>query len=236
MALYIFMLAAIAGHVIISRVPVILHTPLMSGSNFIHGIVLIGAMVVLGHADTTLEKVLGFIAVFLGADEASYWRLTALEQYDAERSIWTSRGTYRSTDGDLGETVPGRPLTQEVRIATLGGLWLPAAFQAVDVTGDVLGVTMNAVREARSFAIGALPAWKTAGTLRESGSIRRAYLGIRSQPSPLGDGLREAMGRAQSSGLDLRWDAWHVWTIEDGLITRSLGFLNEQSGRQAAEA
>ena len=47
-ALYIFMLAAIAGHVIISRVPVILHTPLMSGSNFIHGIVLIGAMVVLG--------------------------------------------------------------------------------------------------------------------------------------------------------------------------------------------
>ena len=55
-ALYIFMLAAIAGHVIISRVPVILHTPLMSGSNFIHGIVLIGAMVVLGHAQTPLEK------------------------------------------------------------------------------------------------------------------------------------------------------------------------------------
>ena len=60
-ALYIFMLAAIAGHVIISRVPVILHTPLMSGSNFIHGIVLIGAMVVLGHAQTPLEKALGFL-------------------------------------------------------------------------------------------------------------------------------------------------------------------------------
>ena len=66
-ALYIFMLAAIAGHVIISRVPVILHTPLMSGSNFIHGIVLIGAMVVLGHADTTLGKAIGFVAVLLGA-------------------------------------------------------------------------------------------------------------------------------------------------------------------------
>ena len=65
-ALYIFMLAAIAGHVIISRVPVILHTPLMSGSNFIHGIVLIGAMVVLGHADSTLEK-----AVVLGAGNAA---------------------------------------------------------------------------------------------------------------------------------------------------------------------
>lgn len=70
-ALYIFMLAAIAGHVIISRVPVILHTPLMSGSNFIHGIVLIGAMVVLGHADTTLEKAIGFIAVALGAGNAA---------------------------------------------------------------------------------------------------------------------------------------------------------------------
>ena len=70
-ALYIFMLAAIAGHVIISRVPVILHTPLMSGSNFIHGIVMIGAMVVLGHADTTLEKTIGFIAVLLGAGNAA---------------------------------------------------------------------------------------------------------------------------------------------------------------------
>ena len=71
MLLYIFMLAAIAGHVIISRVPVILHTPLMSGSNFIHGIVLIGAMVVLGHADTTLEKMIGFVAVLLGAGNAA---------------------------------------------------------------------------------------------------------------------------------------------------------------------
>lgn len=70
-ALYIFMLAAIAGHVIISRVPSILHTPLMSGSNFIHGIVLIGAMVMLGHAETSLEKAIGFIAVFLGAGNAA---------------------------------------------------------------------------------------------------------------------------------------------------------------------
>lgn len=70
-ALYIFMLAAIAGHVIISRVPVILHTPLMSGSNFIHGIVLIGAMLVLGHAETTLEKAIGFIAVLMGAGNAA---------------------------------------------------------------------------------------------------------------------------------------------------------------------
>ena len=70
-ALYIFMLAAIAGHVIISRVPVILHTPLMSGSNFIHGIVLIGAMVVLGHAETRVEQAIGFLAVLMGAGNAA---------------------------------------------------------------------------------------------------------------------------------------------------------------------
>ena len=71
LALYIFMLAAFTGKEIIGRVPVILHTPLMSGSNFIHGIVLIGAMVVLGHADTTLEKAIGFIAVLMGAGNAA---------------------------------------------------------------------------------------------------------------------------------------------------------------------
>jgi NAD(P) transhydrogenase subunit alpha len=70
LALYLFMLAAITGHVIISRVPVILHTPLMSGSNFVHGIVVVGAMIALAHADTDLERVVGFIAVLLGAGNA----------------------------------------------------------------------------------------------------------------------------------------------------------------------
>ena len=66
-AVYIAMLAAFTGYVVISRVPVILHTPLMSGSNFIHGIVLVGAMVALGLASTPLEQALGFVAVVLGA-------------------------------------------------------------------------------------------------------------------------------------------------------------------------
>ena len=69
-ALYIFMLAAFAGYEVIARVPVILHTPLMSGSNFIHGIVLVGAMVVLGRANTPLGQVIGFIAVALAAGNA----------------------------------------------------------------------------------------------------------------------------------------------------------------------
>jgi H+-translocating NAD(P) transhydrogenase subunit alpha len=70
-ALYIFMLAAFTGHEIIGKVPVILHTPLMSGSNFVHGIVLVGAMIALGHADTMLGKVIGFIGVLLGAGNAA---------------------------------------------------------------------------------------------------------------------------------------------------------------------
>ena len=69
-AIFIFMLAAFTGYEVISRVPVILHTPLMSGSNFVHGIVLVGGMVALGAADTTAQRVIGFIAVLLGAMNA----------------------------------------------------------------------------------------------------------------------------------------------------------------------
>ena len=69
--IFLFVIAIFLGVELISKVPSILHTPLMSGSNFIHGIVLIGAMVVLGHADTTLEKAIGFIAVLLGAGNAA---------------------------------------------------------------------------------------------------------------------------------------------------------------------
>ena len=67
LAIYVFLLAIFTGYEVISRVPSILHTPLMSGTNAIHGIVLLGAMIVLGSADTTLLRVLGFIAVVLGA-------------------------------------------------------------------------------------------------------------------------------------------------------------------------
>ncbi len=71
-ALYIFMLAAFTGYEVIARVPVILHTPLMSGSNFIHGIVVVGAMVILAHADPgePLQLIIGFVGVLLGAGNA----------------------------------------------------------------------------------------------------------------------------------------------------------------------
>jgi H+-translocating NAD(P) transhydrogenase subunit alpha len=66
-ALYIALLAAFTGYEVISRVPVLLHTPLMSGSNFIHGIVLVGAIVALGLASTPLEQAIGLVAVVMGA-------------------------------------------------------------------------------------------------------------------------------------------------------------------------
>lgn len=71
LALYIFMLAGFTGKEIIGRVPVILHTPLMSGSNFVHGIVVVGAMIALAHADTPLGIGIGFIGVAMGAGNAA---------------------------------------------------------------------------------------------------------------------------------------------------------------------
>jgi len=70
-AIYIFMLAAFAGWVIIGGVPAILHTPLMSGSNFVHGIVVVGGLFALLNASTVQEQVIGFFAVLLGAGNAA---------------------------------------------------------------------------------------------------------------------------------------------------------------------
>lgn len=65
--IYIFILAIFTGVEVISRVPTVLHTPLMSGANAIHGIVLIGGIVLLGNAgDSKVLFALGFIAVILG--------------------------------------------------------------------------------------------------------------------------------------------------------------------------
>ena len=64
--IFIIVLSVFLGIEVISHVPAVLHTPLMSGSNAIHGVVIIGAIIVIGHAENTLSLVLGFIAVILG--------------------------------------------------------------------------------------------------------------------------------------------------------------------------
>ncbi len=64
---YIFLLAIFLGVELIGRVPATLHTPLMSGTNAIHGIVVLGGMMVLGQADTWYLQLIGFLAVVMGA-------------------------------------------------------------------------------------------------------------------------------------------------------------------------
>ena len=75
--LTILVLAIFLGFEVISKVPTMLHTPLMSGTNFIHGIVIVGAIIVLGSADDTLTKVVGFAAMALAsANVVGGWFVT----------------------------------------------------------------------------------------------------------------------------------------------------------------
>lgn len=64
--IFIVILSIFLGIEVISHVPAILHTPLMSGANAIHGVVIIGAIIVMGHAESTVALILGFLAVVLG--------------------------------------------------------------------------------------------------------------------------------------------------------------------------
>jgi len=66
--IYILILSVFLGIEVISHVPSVLHTPLMSGANAIHGVVIIGAIIVMGQAESNnyLALILGFLAVILG--------------------------------------------------------------------------------------------------------------------------------------------------------------------------
>src|ERR1700690_1624021 len=65
--IFIFVLAVFVGFEVISKVPSMLHTPLMSGTNAIHGIILFGGILVLADAATPLARILGFVAVVFGS-------------------------------------------------------------------------------------------------------------------------------------------------------------------------
>ena len=65
--LTVLVLAAFVGFEVISKVPTTLHTPLMSGTNAIHGIVIVGAILVTGQSDSTLVKAIGTVAIAFGA-------------------------------------------------------------------------------------------------------------------------------------------------------------------------
>ena len=75
--LTILVLAAFLGFEVISKVPTMLHTPLMSGANFIHGIVIVGAILVLGTAEDGFTKAAGFAALVLAtANVVGGWFVT----------------------------------------------------------------------------------------------------------------------------------------------------------------
>jgi len=67
----IFVLAAFVGFEVISKVPTTLHTPLMSQTNAIHGIVMLGGLIVVGFANDPLEDVIGVIAIAFGRSTSS---------------------------------------------------------------------------------------------------------------------------------------------------------------------
>ena len=75
--LTVLVLAIFLGFEVISKVPTMLHTPLMSGTNFIHGIVIVGAITVLGFADDDFTKAIGFVAMVLAsANVVGGWFVT----------------------------------------------------------------------------------------------------------------------------------------------------------------
>lgn len=94
----VFILAAFVGVEIISKVPAILHTPLMSGSNAIHGVILVGSMIILGSATTTLQTVLGFLAVVL----ATLNVVGGFVVTDRMLELFKSKGPQRRRTDDKG--------------------------------------------------------------------------------------------------------------------------------------
>ena len=64
--IYLVILMIFVGVELIEKVPSVLHTPLMSGANAIHGVVIIGAIIIMGQAESLFATILGFISVILG--------------------------------------------------------------------------------------------------------------------------------------------------------------------------
>jgi len=64
--IYLVILMIFVGVELIEKVPSVLHTPLMSGANAIHGVVIIGAIIIMGEAESMYATILGFVAVILG--------------------------------------------------------------------------------------------------------------------------------------------------------------------------
>ena len=102
--LYVFVLAGFVGYQVITRVPPLLHTPLMSATNAIHGIVILGGLLVLGlSGHGTLNKVLLVIAIAFGTINVVGGFLVT----DRMLEMFKSKPKPRSNDGDEGASDGG---------------------------------------------------------------------------------------------------------------------------------
>ena len=91
--LTIFVLAVFVGFEVVSKVSSTLLTPLMSGANAIHGIILLGAVLVAGHADDPLTLVVALLAVVLARPRRARMKQTAATRYSSEVQVGVSRFT-----------------------------------------------------------------------------------------------------------------------------------------------
>ena len=110
--LYVFVLAGVAGYVLIARVPSVLHLPLLSGANFVHGVVLCGAMLTLARADDNLERAIGFVAVALAAGNVVGGYLVTdrlLSLFDRRTALPPSRPSPSSGEGETASGEAPRP-------------------------------------------------------------------------------------------------------------------------------
>jgi len=101
--IYIVILMIFVGIEVIGRVPSVLHTPLMSGANAIHGVVIIGAIIVMGKAETDnyLALILGFLAVILGTLNV----VGGFVVTDRMLEMFKSRKPPKSPNGGLGKSI-----------------------------------------------------------------------------------------------------------------------------------
>jgi H+-translocating NAD(P) transhydrogenase subunit alpha len=103
--LTILVLAIFLGFEVISKVPTLLHTPLMSGTNAIHGIVIVGAMLVMGESDKdTLTWILGFIAVVLASANVVGGFVVTDRMLEMFKKREPARSAEPSSDGSGGDS------------------------------------------------------------------------------------------------------------------------------------
>lgn len=103
--LTIFVLAVFVGFEVVSKVSTILHTPLMSGANAIHGVILVGAILITGRAERPLEVVLGLAAVFLATVNVVGGFVVTdrmLEMFKGHRTSKASAEVKSATNGHKG--------------------------------------------------------------------------------------------------------------------------------------